>query len=131
MSNQLPKQQRQRPIRLHPKLMTAAEQAALAEQHEAERLGRVAFHHEETRDVCPFAEGSLRELWLKGYDTTSRRGKSRPDMHQAIGAGFYAFMDGLRHDENPYRSRGQARTDWLEGWEKARLSKEKDDQRHR
>ena len=52
---------------------------------------RVAFHHNKPRDICPYVEGHLRELWLKGYDTTSKRGTQRPDMYSAVGAGFFAF----------------------------------------
>jgi ribosome modulation factor len=105
--------------------MSAAEQIELAEQREAERLGRVAFHHDKPRDACPYTEGHLRDLWLKGYNTTSKRGKSRPDMTLVRGAGFRAFQDGLHKNECPYR--GSGRTEWLEGWNAARIAKENDD----
>jgi ribosome modulation factor len=127
MNSQSPKPPIQRPVRPRRKLTTDAERAALAEQREAERLGRVAFHHDKPRDTCPYIEVHLRDLWLNGYDTTRKRGTNRPDMYPAMAAGFFAFRDGLHKNECPYQSRSQGRREWLEGWEAARRNKEKED----
>jgi ribosome modulation factor len=106
---------------------TAAEQAALAEQCEAERLGRVAVHHGKPRGACPYPGGQLRELWLKGYDLTYKRGLRRPDMSPARSAGFYAFVDGLHSSECPYGSRTRAAEQWYQEWKETQRRQEKDD----
>jgi ribosome modulation factor len=111
--------------------MTDAEKTALSEQREAEHLGRVAVYHGKARDVCPYAEGPRRDLWLKSYDATASRGITRPDMCPAMGSGYLAFQDGLHQNECPYPSGSQSREDWREGWEKAQRAKEKDDERYR
>jgi|HubBroStandDraft_4_1064222.scaffolds.fasta_scaffold820584_2 ribosome modulation factor len=118
--------------RLRPqyKLMTKAEQEALAQRQEAERLGRVAFHHGKASAACPYAEGDpLRQEWLNGLDQASKR-KLRLDMSPARAKGNNAFNDGLTPQECPL-NRSTERTEWHEGWERARKFKEKQDERFR
>jgi hypothetical protein len=47
-----------RPNRPQPKIMTREEEEAAAERREAERLGRVAFHHRKSVYDCPYEEGN-------------------------------------------------------------------------
>lgn len=107
--------------------MTAEQQEAGARRKEAERLGRVAVHSGQQRDSCPYDAGEFRDLWLKGFDETTKRGIRRLDMSRARGTGFRAFQDGLKKDECPYSSRSQDRSEWLDGWERAREAQEKRD----
>jgi ribosome modulation factor len=109
------------------KLLSEAEQEALARRREAERQGRVAFHHGKSREACAFREGDpLRQIWLDGLDHASKR-RLRADMLSARAKGHNAFADGLRPEDCPLGSRTPERTEWLAGWEEARVRKEKDD----
>lgn len=113
------------------KLMSKAEQEALARRQEAERLGRVASHYGNSREACPYAEGDpLRQDWLSGLDQASKR-KLRLDMSPARAKGYNAFRDGLAEHECPLDRRSKECTEWHEGWQKARKDKEKDDERFR
>jgi ribosome modulation factor len=103
----------------------------LAELREAERLGRVAVHHGNPRGTCPYADGLLRELWLKGYDITYKRGLRCPDMLPARSAGFYAFIDGLHPNECPYGPWTRAAEQWHQEWKETQRRQEKDDDPYR
>lgn len=93
---------------------------------EVERKGRVAFHFQKERDACPYAEDNpLRDRWLVGWDAASQK-KNRLDMSAAHAEGHRAFHDGLRSIECRF-GRTPEGTEWHEGWEDARRSKEKSD----
>jgi ribosome modulation factor len=107
--------------------MSEAEQEDSARRWEAERQGRVAFHHGKSHEACPFREGDpLRKIWLDGLDHASKR-RLRLDMLPARAKGHNAFADGLCREDCPLGSRTPERTEWLAGWEEARVCKEKDD----
>jgi hypothetical protein len=115
-----------------PKLMSRAEQKALAEQHEASRLGRVAHHREKNEADCPYAEGDpLRQLWLAGLAEAKNK-PLRVDMPSARAKGDRAFRDGLKPEECPLPSRSPERSEWMAAYEATRLQHEKDeDKRYR
>jgi ribosome modulation factor len=107
--------------------LSEAEQDDLARRREADRQGRVAFHHGKAREVCPFAEGDpLRQDWLGGFEQASKR-TLRLDMSPARAKGNNAFKDGLLPEECPLGSRSAERSEWLSGWEQGRAFKEKND----
>lgn len=102
----------------------------MAAEAEAERLGRVAVHHRTGRETCPFPANDPRsKLWLRGWDKASKR-HNRPDFPSAMAEGFRAFQDGLHEAECPKHiaQDRQLRELWRQGWEKARLAKEKYDE---
>lgn len=112
------------------KMMSKAEQEALAQQQESERQAAIAFHHGKSREECPFAESNdQRQNWLRGFDKASRRGL-RGDMTLWRAKGHNAFKDGLRREDCPLGGRTTERTEWLAGWEEARVLKEKHDDEH-
>jgi ribosome modulation factor len=108
-------------------MMSKAEQEVLARRREAERQGRIAFHHGKSREACPFSESDpLRQIWIDGLDHASKR-RLRLDMLPARAKGHNAFADGLLPEDCPLGGRTPERTQWLAGWEDARARKEKDD----
>jgi ribosome modulation factor len=132
MIDQPPKPHVTRPSnRPKPKLMTRAEQAALAAQQAAKREGAVAFHHRKARDTCPLeAINLLRTYWLEGWDSASQR-RNRLDMSPARAEGFRAFQDVLHLHECRY-GRTNEHTEWAEGWEQAKRVKDtENDRRYR
>jgi ribosome modulation factor len=107
--------------------MTRAEQDALAQQREAARLGRVAHHHSQSADACPYTDADpLRALWLDGLAEAKNR-RLRQDMSPARAKGDRAFRDGLKVEECPLSVRSPERSEWMAAYEAARRQHEKDE----
>ena len=123
-----------RPIRprRRPKITAPKQEAVNPRRREAERLGRVAFHHGKGIEACPYKEDDpLRELWLRGHDFSSKA-RPRLDYPPYMARGFMAFQHGLRSDECPPDIRRDQRGhDWHEGWRKAEDVKKRDEEKYR